>query len=863
MEDIVNNKKENLYDDLTKLFKETENLFDSNLPIDENLNFKLSDVLDLLCLNYIKINPKYYFQKFKIYFVKFFTMEEYFFKMEHIKTENIKEKIDSSFEFTKTKKNEKKIEKNDRFKSVDNKISNELITKDNIKIINRAKSIKNSTVNIQIIPSYLPRYWNKDENSNKDNKSSISKSNKASKSLYDISEIKKSSSFSYEQIQGLIGIGVKEKINKKEEFPDYKLKLIKSNLNLDDKDEMSGKAYEEYSRKILKIMFMLVTKKEIFFENPTKIVYSTLIDFYLNNYFKYSFEIDKPIKNILYDNMQDEKELDIVYEMKYEELINVSNKFKSYFLIDNIHTNKKIIGTQITDKITFIGEISKNIIKQGKEKLSQILNYVKIISIMNSLSTSKIVCKRTNDDYKNIYEEYKTICADYKCSPESEKVFCIITNGDYKKLKLIVNLIEVLINKPYSEDTIKNSISKLIDGNKIIFSDETNIESLEDNIYSNYLIFANLKKNNIKHALIYIGDISKINYDDKFKEMFNINLNINNSEESLNLNNIRTNYFELKKIIKQFEKNLSDITAPGKDKMDQVFLGMQTTIKNIYYKSSIIKKIRKNLRFDGFLFFRKNDKSIFPLIEKSNALKLIKSLFNLKISEIKDDEINNLINEIEECPEQYGKKIVFLVNDIKYFKKNLKEFFYLPKNIYNIFFAIQVNQKIKVGFFFPNNFMKNLPLEISVKKIIDVKMKNRKKEFEKEIILQKDNLRQKIESDLNYLFKMDEFHYSFLNKLKDLNFSIEDEKKNNIIIYFNQALNLFEELHGKLEKEKKHEIIDDIKSKIRKLYENIFSLNIYTNIFKKLPKIISDLILVSIKKEMSNFIVELEKLIEL
>ena len=64
-------------------------------------------------------------------------------------------------------------------------------------------------------------------------------------------------------------------------------------------------------------MCMLAINKEIFFENPTKISYSKIIDFYLNNYFKYSFEKDKPIINILYDNIQDGNELDIVYEMKY------------------------------------------------------------------------------------------------------------------------------------------------------------------------------------------------------------------------------------------------------------------------------------------------------------------------------------------------------------------------------------------------------------------------------------------------------------------------------------------------------------------------------------------------------------------
>ena len=64
------------------------------------------------------------------------------------------------------------------------------------------------------------------------------------------------------------------------EFPDYKLKLIKSILNLEDNDEMSGKAYEDYARKIFKIMLIITTIKDIFFENPTKLIFSKIIDFY-------------------------------------------------------------------------------------------------------------------------------------------------------------------------------------------------------------------------------------------------------------------------------------------------------------------------------------------------------------------------------------------------------------------------------------------------------------------------------------------------------------------------------------------------------------------------------------------------------
>ena len=93
------------------------------------------------------------------------------------------------------------------------------------------------------------------------------------------SDTEKTISNCYEQKQGLkcIGYNLNEK---QKEFPDYKLKLIKYILNLEDNDKMSGKAYEDYARKIFKIMLIITTKKDIFFENPTKLIFSKIIDFY-------------------------------------------------------------------------------------------------------------------------------------------------------------------------------------------------------------------------------------------------------------------------------------------------------------------------------------------------------------------------------------------------------------------------------------------------------------------------------------------------------------------------------------------------------------------------------------------------------
>jgi len=57
-------------------------------------------------------------------------------------------------------------------------------------------------------------------------------------------------------------------------------------------------------------------------------------------------------------------------------------------LINNLQGNEDSIEDK--DEITLICDIVKNIVKQGNEKLNQILNYIKIISIMNNTAKSII-----------------------------------------------------------------------------------------------------------------------------------------------------------------------------------------------------------------------------------------------------------------------------------------------------------------------------------------------------------------------------------------------------------------------------------------------------------------------------------------
>ena len=76
---------------------------------------------------------------------------------------------------------------------------------------------------------------------------------------------------------------------------------------------MSGKAFEYYARKIFKIICILGTEKEVIFENPDKLVFSKIIEFYLKNSFIFSLD----------NNIKGRNEIDIVYHLKYKELLNI------------------------------------------------------------------------------------------------------------------------------------------------------------------------------------------------------------------------------------------------------------------------------------------------------------------------------------------------------------------------------------------------------------------------------------------------------------------------------------------------------------------------------------------------------------
>jgi hypothetical protein len=92
----------------------------------------------------------------------------------------------------------------------------------------------------------------------------------------------------------------------------------------------------------------------------------------------------------------------------------------------------------------------------------------------------------------------------------TEKVFCIITDGDYPILKFVFNEIlnNIFQNNTKESDKVKEFIKNKITGNKEVQQriEEKGIKLIEEKIYDNYLILENLKKI-ISNFLFYILEI--------------------------------------------------------------------------------------------------------------------------------------------------------------------------------------------------------------------------------------------------------------------------------------------------------------------------------------------------------------------
>ena len=131
--------------------------------------------------------------------------------------------------------------------------------------------------------------------------------------------------------------------------------------------------------------------------------------------------------------------------------------------------------------------------------------------------------------------------------------------------------------------------------------------------------------------------------------------------KKLDIIKIKGSYIKLKALIKEFDKNLSNITRLKEKDLRPIFEELEKSIKDLYtsQKCILFKNIYNNIKFDAFIFYQDSIKSIYKDINNSPAMNKLNNHFNLKFDILSEKDMFKLIDKARDCPEKYGKKLYF------------------------------------------------------------------------------------------------------------------------------------------------------------------------------------------------------------
>ena len=456
-------------------------------------------------------------------------------------------------------------------------------------------------------------------------------------------------------------------------------------------------------------------------------------------------------------------------------------------------------------------------------------------------------------------------------STTTEKVFCLVTDGDYPILKFVFNDILKKIFQDNINDTLK--IMKLIKSKVNENTDmlqrieEKGIKLIQEKIYDNYLIFNNLQKNKIKFFVLYIGDINQSFYEQNLfyniysnnklsKDQKIINV-INSLKNKYNLTEIKTMIKNLKIIISSFNDNINTIT-------EKKFIGMgldsiiNTIINNLKldkFKEFNFQKLESEIKLDlVFDSFCKNQQSLNDkyqnLKEKFKFINLIKVITFRDSGSFLTSFINDSANSIE--PKTFN---IYITDDINVYTnimsmktsvKIMKQeesyniryiFFNLKDGKYNIDFEKSDFQKI-----FDITFLNiNKPIMEQSKNFKkNIKYSNIKDKINE--ILTKDNLIEKLKDEFN---KLNINADNLYERVNNYNYEPDDNQYFNLISSFKNAFKLIGK-DTKLMTEK----MNILHEKINKLIENIICKRIYNYIEYKIMLYINQKVYQELKKKL-------------
>ena len=656
--------------------------------------------------------------------------------------------------------------------------------------------------------------------------------------------------------------------NKKVKLQQFNFRYIKKEIGLEENEKMSGTAYEDFARKSFIIMLMMITQNKIYFSNPNKVPLKNLIKFYfkiLSSDNSNRLKIKTTIHDIMSTNLIDTNmEIDIITELKLKDINDLFELFPKNIIFKHNLENIK----ENDDTVTIIGEIARNIIIQGNEKLKQIIKYIELIAILNIYK----------DNLGFSITPVSSLCEFCKMDVITEKIFCLITDGDYIILKNIYQDIikDLIANKQDKTEDIRNKIKeKIINNNDLMEKMNKNdkeIELLKEKIYDNYLIIDKLRENEIKFFVLYIGDIEQFIYYDelilkivykqslikeKKKEFDNIE---NLIKDKYNLNIVKEKTKQLKEKISLF---IQDINQMTENQLNQIKIIFDSVVKdkNILYSSKISDEKAKNeFKFDLiFNLILPNDplKNKIQLIQNGNLFKDFKFIKSIKVKEFKKKKqfLNEFLKDLHEFTEPKTFKIYIIcdkdidIDDYETIQLNLKyksnfQIRYLYFNVNNEKYKVNL-EKSNFQTIFENKFL-------NINKPIFDEINNLSKKVEygnqKNKILDKQSLIHKLKSEFTIL----KINNSFVDEITKPDFSLEDTEYDGLLKYFTEA---FQILDRNIDlKKTNNEQFKQIKEKIKKLSENLLSKKIYEFIHYKLFESINDNIYTDFSRKLNEFI---------
>ena len=413
---------------------------------------------------------------------------------------------------------------------------------------------------------------------------------------------------------------------------------------------------------------------------------------------------------------------------------------------------------------------------------------------------------------------------------------------------------------------------------------EKEIKLIEENIFNNYLMFENLKKNNIKFFVLYIGDMNQIIYQENlvFNYLSNKNLIKKDEFENIiksiktknNLSKIKQLNKNIKSIISSFIKEIDSITNQKLSDIKSL-IGIKDFLRTL--DLSYFSKIKKEFKFELYFNVLNNDNGISKIIKNLEEInKSYEFIKALHINSIKDnfEFMESYLKDINSFIEPHIIKIYIII--IKNSQINLlKQIFpnyeieannCWPYNLRRLVYIKNEENTISLNFEksnFQNIFNLNF---LNINKIIKDEIDNLMKDIKYDNIIDENENLNKI--NLINILK-DEF-IKFLNnkdiQFKDIifnfDYSLNEEQKKKLLFYFEDAFSIVSERTDKSNDNNKAKLLlknyGGLLKRLDELTENITCRKIYSFVYYELNEYIIETNYNTTKIELNEFISKLK-----